>query len=171
MGLSEEYGPSAHQVRPLHSTHALVLFQERNASSTHLCKCSRVFVYASSSVLKQIPGPSKASQGSGSASRPWGKRQWPRSSSQARMIPQSTGYHPAYLQSFAQTTLCASPSRRRCRPDHSRLPPAQFPAFDQIVNEAAKYRFRSGGQNNVRSLTFRSRKLLFVRHELPADAL
>ncbi|SCV69238.1 BQ2448_2258 [Microbotryum intermedium] len=31
-----------------------------------------------------------------------------------------------------------------------------FPAFDQIVNEAAKYRFRSGGQYNVGSLTFRS---------------
>ncbi|KDE04560.1 hypothetical protein MVLG_05029 [Microbotryum lychnidis-dioicae p1A1 Lamole] len=31
-----------------------------------------------------------------------------------------------------------------------------FPAFDQIVNEAAKYRFRSGDQYNVGSLTFRS---------------
>ena len=31
-----------------------------------------------------------------------------------------------------------------------------FPAFDQIVNEAAKYRYRSGGQFNVGSLTFRS---------------
>lgn len=61
----------------------------------------------------------------------------------------------------------------------------QFPAFDQIVNEAfvlpslpfsfpvylhsflfpfysrAKYRFRSGGMFNVGSLTFRSRKLDF----------
>ncbi|ORY72241.1 pyruvate dehydrogenase [Leucosporidium creatinivorum] len=31
-----------------------------------------------------------------------------------------------------------------------------FPAFDQIVNEAAKYRYRSGGMFNVGSLTFRS---------------
>eukprot|EP01059_Diplonema_ambulator_P030578 TRINITY_DN5297_c0_g1_i1.p1 TRINITY_DN5297_c0_g1~~TRINITY_DN5297_c0_g1_i1.p1 ORF type:complete len:363 (+),score=88.81 TRINITY_DN5297_c0_g1_i1:76-1164(+) len=31
-----------------------------------------------------------------------------------------------------------------------------FPAFDQIVNEAAKYRFRSGGQFNCGGLTFRS---------------
>jgi len=31
-----------------------------------------------------------------------------------------------------------------------------FPAFDQIVNEAAKYRFRSGGEFNVGSLTFRA---------------
>lgn len=33
-----------------------------------------------------------------------------------------------------------------------------FPAFDQIVNEAAKYRYRSGGMYNVGSLTFRSRE-------------
>lgn len=31
-----------------------------------------------------------------------------------------------------------------------------FPAFDQIVNEAAKYRYRSGGQFNVGGLTIRS---------------
>lgn len=31
-----------------------------------------------------------------------------------------------------------------------------FPAFDQIVNEAAKYRYRSGGQFNVAPLTFRT---------------
>lgn len=31
-----------------------------------------------------------------------------------------------------------------------------FPAFDQIVNEAAKYRYRSGNQFNVGGLTFRS---------------
>jgi 2-oxoisovalerate dehydrogenase E1 component beta subunit len=31
-----------------------------------------------------------------------------------------------------------------------------FPAFDQIVNEAAKYRFRSGGMFNVGGLTIRS---------------
>jgi 2-oxoisovalerate dehydrogenase E1 component beta subunit len=31
-----------------------------------------------------------------------------------------------------------------------------FPAFDQIVNEAAKYRFRSGNQFNVGSLVFRT---------------
>ena len=31
-----------------------------------------------------------------------------------------------------------------------------FPAFDQIVNEAAKYRYRSGNQFNVGSLTFRT---------------
>ena len=31
-----------------------------------------------------------------------------------------------------------------------------FPAFDQIVNEAAKYRFRSGNEWNVGSLTFRT---------------
>lgn len=31
-----------------------------------------------------------------------------------------------------------------------------FPAFDQIVNEAAKYRYRSGGQFSVGGLTFRS---------------
>lgn len=30
-----------------------------------------------------------------------------------------------------------------------------FPAFDQIVNEAAKYRYRSGNQFDVGSLTFR----------------
>ncbi|KIP12342.1 hypothetical protein PHLGIDRAFT_98313 [Phlebiopsis gigantea 11061_1 CR5-6] len=30
-----------------------------------------------------------------------------------------------------------------------------FPAFDQIVNEAAKHRYRSGGKYNVGSLTFR----------------
>ncbi|SGY74759.1 BQ5605_C005g03380 [Microbotryum silenes-dioicae] len=38
-----------------------------------------------------------------------------------------------------------------------------FPAFDQIVNEAAKYRFRSGDQYNVGSLTFRSREPLSSR--------
>ena len=31
-----------------------------------------------------------------------------------------------------------------------------FPAFDQIVNEAAKYRYRSGGQYHCGSLTIRS---------------
>jgi 2-oxoisovalerate dehydrogenase E1 component beta subunit len=31
-----------------------------------------------------------------------------------------------------------------------------FPAFDQIVNEAAKYRFRSGGQFNCGGLTIRA---------------
>lgn len=31
-----------------------------------------------------------------------------------------------------------------------------FPAFDQIVNEAAKYRYRSGGQFNNGSLTIRA---------------
>lgn len=31
-----------------------------------------------------------------------------------------------------------------------------FPAFDQIVNEAAKYRFRSGNQFNVGNLVFRT---------------
>jgi len=31
-----------------------------------------------------------------------------------------------------------------------------FPAFDQIVNEAAKYRYRSGNEFNVGSLCFRS---------------
>lgn len=31
-----------------------------------------------------------------------------------------------------------------------------FPAFDQIVNEAAKYRYRSGNTFNVGSLTFRA---------------
>eukprot|EP01129_Flabellula_baltica_P001650 TRINITY_DN11596_c0_g1_i1.p1 TRINITY_DN11596_c0_g1~~TRINITY_DN11596_c0_g1_i1.p1 ORF type:complete len:370 (-),score=97.11 TRINITY_DN11596_c0_g1_i1:20-1129(-) len=31
-----------------------------------------------------------------------------------------------------------------------------FPAFDQIVNEAAKYRYRSGNEFNVGSLTFRT---------------
>ncbi|KAL5489930.1 DIN4 [Sanghuangporus weigelae] len=31
-----------------------------------------------------------------------------------------------------------------------------FPAFDQIVNEAAKYRYRSGGQFNVGGLTIRT---------------
>lgn len=31
-----------------------------------------------------------------------------------------------------------------------------FPAFDQIVNEAAKYRYRSGNQFNCGGLTFRS---------------
>jgi len=31
-----------------------------------------------------------------------------------------------------------------------------FPAFDQIVNEAAKYRYRSGGQFNVGGLVFRT---------------
>ena len=31
-----------------------------------------------------------------------------------------------------------------------------FPGFDQIVNEAAKYRYRSGGQFNVGSLTIRA---------------
>jgi 2-oxoisovalerate dehydrogenase E1 component beta subunit len=31
-----------------------------------------------------------------------------------------------------------------------------FPAFDQIVNEAAKYRYRSGNQFNVGGLTFRA---------------
>jgi 2-oxoisovalerate dehydrogenase E1 component beta subunit len=31
-----------------------------------------------------------------------------------------------------------------------------FPGYDQIVNEAAKYRFRSGNHYNVGKLTFRS---------------
>jgi len=31
-----------------------------------------------------------------------------------------------------------------------------FPAFDQIVNEAAKFRYRSGGQFNVGGLTIRT---------------
>jgi pyruvate/2-oxoglutarate/acetoin dehydrogenase E1 component len=31
-----------------------------------------------------------------------------------------------------------------------------FPAFDQIVNEAAKYRYRSGNQFDVSGLTFRT---------------
>jgi len=31
-----------------------------------------------------------------------------------------------------------------------------FPAFDQIHNEAAKYRYKSGGQNNVGGLTIRA---------------
>ena len=31
-----------------------------------------------------------------------------------------------------------------------------FPAFDQIVNEAAKYRYRSGNEFDCGSLTFRS---------------
>eukprot|EP01117_Protostelium_nocturnum_P018096 TRINITY_DN749_c0_g1_i2.p1 TRINITY_DN749_c0_g1~~TRINITY_DN749_c0_g1_i2.p1 ORF type:complete len:351 (-),score=106.20 TRINITY_DN749_c0_g1_i2:55-1107(-) len=31
-----------------------------------------------------------------------------------------------------------------------------FPAFDQIVNEAAKYRYRSGNEFNVAGLTFRA---------------
>lgn len=31
-----------------------------------------------------------------------------------------------------------------------------FPAFDQIVNEAAKYRYRSGGQFSCGSLTIRA---------------
>lgn len=31
-----------------------------------------------------------------------------------------------------------------------------FPAFDQIVSEAAKFRYRSGGQYNVGSLTIRT---------------
>lgn len=31
-----------------------------------------------------------------------------------------------------------------------------FPAFDQIVNEAAKYRYRSGNTFNVGSLTIRA---------------
>lgn len=31
-----------------------------------------------------------------------------------------------------------------------------FPAFDQIVNEAAKYRYRSGGQFPVGGLTIRA---------------
>lgn len=31
-----------------------------------------------------------------------------------------------------------------------------FPAFDQIVNEAAKYRYRSGGQFGCGSLTIRA---------------
>jgi len=31
-----------------------------------------------------------------------------------------------------------------------------FPAFDQIVNEAAKYRYRSGGEFNVAGLTIRA---------------
>lgn len=39
-----------------------------------------------------------------------------------------------------------------------------FPAFDQIVNEAAKYRFRSGGMFNCGSLTFRSRECFDPAH-------
>ena len=31
-----------------------------------------------------------------------------------------------------------------------------FPAFDQIVNEAAKYRYRSGNQFDVAGLTIRA---------------
>ena len=31
-----------------------------------------------------------------------------------------------------------------------------FPAFDQIVNEAAKYNYRSGGQFSAGKLTIRS---------------
>jgi pyruvate/2-oxoglutarate/acetoin dehydrogenase E1 component len=31
-----------------------------------------------------------------------------------------------------------------------------FPAFDQLVNEAAKYRYRSGSQYNAGKLTIRS---------------
>jgi len=31
-----------------------------------------------------------------------------------------------------------------------------FPAFDQLVNEAAKYRYRSGNQHNAGKLTIRS---------------
>jgi len=31
-----------------------------------------------------------------------------------------------------------------------------FPAFDQIVNEAAKYRYRSGGDFNCGALTVRA---------------
>jgi 2-oxoisovalerate dehydrogenase E1 component beta subunit len=31
-----------------------------------------------------------------------------------------------------------------------------FPAFDQIVNEAAKFRYRSGNEFNCGSLTIRS---------------
>ena len=31
-----------------------------------------------------------------------------------------------------------------------------FPAFDQLVNEAAKFRYRSGNQFNVGGLTIRS---------------
>jgi len=31
-----------------------------------------------------------------------------------------------------------------------------FPAFDQLVNEAAKYRYRSGGEFNCGSMTIRS---------------
>jgi 2-oxoisovalerate dehydrogenase E1 component beta subunit len=31
-----------------------------------------------------------------------------------------------------------------------------FPAFDQIVNEAAKYRYRSGGEFNCGGLTIRT---------------
>jgi 2-oxoisovalerate dehydrogenase E1 component beta subunit len=31
-----------------------------------------------------------------------------------------------------------------------------FPAFDQIVNEAAKYRYRTGNQFNVGGLTIRA---------------
>ena len=31
-----------------------------------------------------------------------------------------------------------------------------FPAFDQIVNEAAKFRYRSGGQFDCGKLTFRT---------------
>lgn len=36
------------------------------------------------------------------------------------------------------------------------LQPDIFPAFDQIVNEAAKYRYRSGNQFDVGGLTIRS---------------
>ena len=32
-----------------------------------------------------------------------------------------------------------------------------FPAFDQLVNEAAKYRYRSGGEFNCGKLTVRTR--------------
>jgi len=31
-----------------------------------------------------------------------------------------------------------------------------FPAFDQIVNEAAKFRYRSGGEFDCGKLTFRT---------------
>ena len=41
-----------------------------------------------------------------------------------------------------------------------------FPAFDQIVNEAAKYRYRSGGMFNVGSLTIRSRSSLSLHFPL-----
>ena len=33
-----------------------------------------------------------------------------------------------------------------------------FPAFDQLVNEAAKYRYRSGGEFDCGQLTVRARK-------------
>lgn len=36
----------------------------------------------------------------------------------------------------------------------------QFPAYDQIVNEAAKYRYRSGGMFNAGGLTIRTRTIL-----------